>query len=296
VQNKINPLVSVIINCRNGEKFLNRSISSVLKQTYQNFEIIFFDNFSTDNTSKIIKSINNRKIKYFKSSKLLKLYHARDLAVQKCNGDFIAFLDIDDWWEKKKLKVQINDLIKKNASISCSNYIIHNDIKNKSYLAFNNVPEIIDTNILLKKNYISLCTLMFKKKDYLELDKGFDHEYEVIGDYDLCLRLSKNRIISFIEMPLANYSWHTENLSNTKRKLNFDELVKWINENKKFSKYSNYNYLKSFAYYNLILSCCLEDDKKSSLGFIKYLSFFHLIKSFILLILPSKFLKIIRKI
>ena len=55
---KKTPLVSIIMNCHNGEKFIERSMSSAFAQTYKNFEIIFFDNFSNDNTKKIIKSYN----------------------------------------------------------------------------------------------------------------------------------------------------------------------------------------------------------------------------------------------
>ena len=58
-----NPLVSVIINCHNGEKFLKNCIKSVLNQSYRNFEIIFWDNRSTDNSYKIAKSFKDKRIK-----------------------------------------------------------------------------------------------------------------------------------------------------------------------------------------------------------------------------------------
>ena len=65
------PLISVIINCFNGEKFINKCVHSVLNQTYSNFEIIFFDNNSSDKSLKLIKSIKSRKIRVFKSKKKL---------------------------------------------------------------------------------------------------------------------------------------------------------------------------------------------------------------------------------
>ena len=61
---KINPLVSIIINCYNGEKYLKNCIDSVINQTYKNWEIIFWDNLSTDN-SKIIEKYSDKRIKYF---------------------------------------------------------------------------------------------------------------------------------------------------------------------------------------------------------------------------------------
>ena len=93
-------LISVIVNCHNGEKYLERCILSILKQTYNNLEIIFWDNNSKDNTSNILKKINDKRIRYFRSNKYLKLYEARNSALKKTKGDFIAFLDIDDTWEK----------------------------------------------------------------------------------------------------------------------------------------------------------------------------------------------------
>ena len=60
------PLVSVIMNCYNGEKYLKKSLKSVLLQSYKNWEIIFWDNLSTDNTFKIVNSIKEKKIKYYK--------------------------------------------------------------------------------------------------------------------------------------------------------------------------------------------------------------------------------------
>ena len=66
-----NPLVSVIINCHNGEEFLDNCIISVLNQTYKNWEIIFFDNNSSDKSSKQIKSYNDQRIKYFRCNKTM---------------------------------------------------------------------------------------------------------------------------------------------------------------------------------------------------------------------------------
>ena len=63
-----NPVVSVIINCHNGEKYLSKCIKSILAQTYKNWEIVFWDNCSTDNSKKIIKNFKDTRIKYFKSN------------------------------------------------------------------------------------------------------------------------------------------------------------------------------------------------------------------------------------
>ena len=111
------PLVSVIINCHNGEKFLNKSIQSVINQTYNNWEIIFWDNKSTDKSEQIVRSFKDRRIKYFKSNKFQRLYKTRNLAIKNSKGKYLCFLDTDDLWNKNKLSAQINLIKKKIAKL-----------------------------------------------------------------------------------------------------------------------------------------------------------------------------------
>ncbi len=99
-------LVSVIINCLNGEKFLREAIDSVYAQTYNNWEIILWDNASTDKTAEIGQSYDS-KIKYYKSEKVIPLGDARNKALKQCKGEFIAILDCDDIWAPDKLEKQI---------------------------------------------------------------------------------------------------------------------------------------------------------------------------------------------
>ena len=103
---KPKPLVSIVVNCHNGEKYLKDCINSAFNQSYKNWEIIFWNNCSSDNSLDIIKNYKNKKIKKFYSKKLLKLYKARNLAIQKAKGKYIAFLDVDDYWKKINYKVK----------------------------------------------------------------------------------------------------------------------------------------------------------------------------------------------
>ena len=136
IQDRLAPLVSIIMNCYNGQKYLREAVQSVINQTYQNWEIIFWDNQSKDKSSQILKSFKDKRIKYFKSKTFSKLYNARNLAINKAKGKFISFLDVDDYWINTKLEKQIDLFNKeKNLILVYSNVFILND-SNKSYKIF----------------------------------------------------------------------------------------------------------------------------------------------------------------
>ena len=191
IQNR-NPKISIIMNAHNGEKYLRESISSILSQTYTNWELIFLNNCSTDNSEKIVKEyqISDNRIKYFKSSKFLKLYKARNDAIKKANGNFIAFLDTDDWWTNDKLAVQVL-LIKKNpgAKFIYSNLYIFDQTKKKSKLiSESKLNSGSITNSLLKRYTVGVLTALI---DINILKKNkFNENYNIIGDFDLFIRLS----------------------------------------------------------------------------------------------------------
>jgi len=124
------PLVSVIINCHNGEKYLDKAIKSVLDQDYKYWEIIFFDNNSKDKSNLILKKYKDKRIKYFKSKKTYSLYKAKNLAIAKSKGELISFLDVDDWWLQSKLSKQVK-VFQKDSTVEViySNIYLYNEKK-----------------------------------------------------------------------------------------------------------------------------------------------------------------------
>ena len=89
---KIQAKVSVIMNCYNSGKFLKEALNSLVSQTYKNWELIFYDNQSTDESFDIFNSIRDKRFRYFKSKKFEKLGVARKNALLKAKGKFIVFL------------------------------------------------------------------------------------------------------------------------------------------------------------------------------------------------------------
>ena len=228
----LKPLVSIIMNCYNGEKFLLESILSVRKQTYKNWELIFFDNSSSDNSKNIVKSIKDRRIKFYSTNKTHKLYKARNLAIKKTKGEYICFLDTDDYWNKNFLNQFIKKFNNKECSIVCSKYKVR-DMKN--HKIFDNVkrklPNVLTTQNLLNNYTIGILAIMLKKKIFKNYK--FNDRYQVIGDFDLFIRLSSKFKIFSLNKSLAVYRLHGDNFSERKIKIYLSEIDFWFNNFKK---------------------------------------------------------------
>ncbi|HAZ03474.1 MAG: hypothetical protein A2W90_16595 [Bacteroidetes bacterium GWF2_42_66] len=189
---KKNPLVSVIMNCYNGEEYIKEAINSILAQTFQNFEIILFDNASTDKSRSIVESYEDNRIKYFWADKHVNLGTARNHAIEKAEGDYIAFLDVDDLWYPEKLFQQIpffND-----PSIGLV-YCLTNSINSKSEIV-NSAK--FDSNQSATKisffdlfvNYdVVLSSSIISKEALLSVNGNFDNLLEYAEEYDLFMRI-----------------------------------------------------------------------------------------------------------
>jgi teichuronic acid biosynthesis glycosyltransferase TuaG len=120
----IKPLVSVIVPLFNSEKFIEKTILSVQNQTHSNWEMIIVDDCSKDNSVTIIEQYiaNDNRIKLWRLNKNSGTGIARNLAVSKAKGDYIAFLDADDLWKPIKLERQLQFLKENNFHFTFSFY------------------------------------------------------------------------------------------------------------------------------------------------------------------------------
>ena len=290
-----NPLVSIVINCYNGEKYLRQSIESILDQSYQNLELIFWDNHSTDQSKNIVESYDDKRIKYFFSKNHTTLYQARNLALKKCKGDFICFLDADDYFIKNKIAKQLLYFNNQKVGVIYSNYYrYYEDINKRKLLTNKLLPSGNLTQYILEESQISFMTVMIRKKSLDSLESNFDRKYSIIGDYDLLYRLSLNWDFCYIEEPLAVYRIHKDNFSKNSI-LFIDELKDWYNKNYKFFKNK-----KNYIYKKIIFFQALEYlSKRKILKFIiefcKYPMSLNKIKLFIIMITPNFFLKLLKK-
>ena len=206
-----NPLVSVIMNCYNSEKYLSEAIESVLNQKYINWEIIFWDNCSTDKSPEIIKSYNDNRIKYFRGNDLVTLGKARNFAIEKCNGELISFLDCDDLWFQDKLKKQVPLFLDKQTDIVFSDSLFFND-QGKEWRLYKKKKYYVGKcfSKLISNYFLSLETVMVRKDSILKQPYWFNEDYSVIEEADLFRRIAYNGGLDMVNEVLAKWRVHEE--------------------------------------------------------------------------------------
>ena len=294
------PLVSVIMNCFNGEEYLHESVSSVIKQTYKNWEIIFWDNLSTDKSAEIFKSFNDSRLKYYcASSHADILYVARNLALNKAKGDFIAFLDVDDFWLPEKLEKQIPLFENAEVGLVYGNVFRLLQKRNRKEIYKTNLPKGNIANELLNDYVIGSPSYVIRKKTLESLEYLFDENFHIIGDFDLNLRIAKKWKIYCIQSPVATARIHGKNESLLKKEQEIDELKIWCEKMKTdsfFSKKQRLDKIKQKILYLQAIQAIIDEGyKKSILMIAKYPLSFKKIKLIMALLLPKFILKKIQK-
>ena len=290
------PLVSVIMNCYNGEAYLYESIKSVLSQTYENWELIFWDNRSNDKSAEIFKSYNDKRFKYYYASQHTLLYEARNEAIKKSSGEFIAFLDTDDFWEKDKLELQIPLFKDLDVGVVYGNlYVVNEKLNTKKIFLKKKKPRGFILDDLLKNYCTGLVTLIIRKSFLDNYQPVFDNSFHIIGDFDLMIRMSTKYKFDCVEKPIASWRVHEKNESILYKTKQIKELKIWYEKmishpivcnNKNFSNINNMiNNLE-------VVNCILENDLKKARLQIKKMSFsLKKIKYLIALLLPNNFVK-----
>jgi len=227
------PLVSIIMNCYNGEVYLHESIKSILSQTYKNWELIFWDNKSEDKSAEIFKSYDDKRFQYFCANEHTSLYKARNLAIEKSKGDFISFLDIDDLWSENKLELQMPYFENPKVGLVFSNvWIFKKEVNNKRLAFKSKLPRGNIFDQLIKDYNVGIATVVMRKASFTNLKEKFDERFSMIGDFDLFLRLSKLCIFESIQSPLAFVRIHSKSLTLVMKEKETQEMEIWLKENK----------------------------------------------------------------
>ena len=212
------PLVSVIMNCLNGARYLSEAIKSVYAQTYPNWEIIFWDNASIDDSSKIAKSYGGR-VRYFRSDTTYSLGKARNLAVSQVRGEYVAILDVDDIWFPHKLERQI-PLFEADPKVglvfSNSQFFDENgDCGNHFQQAPPHRGYVFGA--LLRDNFVSSETMVYRRSALEGMQQVFNENLSMVMDFDLSLRVALKHKLDYIGDCLSKWRMHNESESSKKR-------------------------------------------------------------------------------
>lgn len=207
------PVVSIIMNCYNGSAYLRQALDSIYSQSFKDFEIIFWDNLSTDDSADIALSYGE-KLQYYRGDGFLPLGAARNQALAKAQGKYIAFLDCDDIWEPTKLEKQINIMEKKPGIDFIYTNFFMLEPEGKSKIVLQGQQPTGDTFAkFLTKFPVGLLTAFIRKNSLNTLEHYFDPCLKLTSEYDLFMRLVYKRQVEYINEPLAYYRVH-QNMSS----------------------------------------------------------------------------------
>ncbi|MCX6666554.1 MAG: glycosyltransferase family A protein [Euryarchaeota archaeon] len=208
--------ISVIIPTYNREKLLKETVDSILRQTFQDFELIIVDNFSVDNTENIVYLFHDDRIRYYKHQNNGIIAVNRNFGIKKARGEFIAFCDDDDLWLPQKLEKQLLEFERDGKiGLVCTNGFSFNE-HGKTESLGKSSSRYFTLNNLLIENTIACSSVMVKKS--VLTDVGiFDESREIFTgeDYELWLRVAKRYRIKYLGTPLFKYRIHTGALQKT---------------------------------------------------------------------------------
>lgn len=225
---KQEPLVSVLMNCYNGEEYLREAIESVLAQTYPNWELVFWDNQSTDCSAEIFKSYDDPRLKYYYAPEHTDLGGGRARAWEYLTGEFVAVLDADDVWLPQKLEKQLPLFEESDVGIVISDTLFFNKTRDKPFYGGKYPPTGWVFEQLLTGYFVSLETLVFRRSTALKLPRAFDPDFSAIADFDMVVRLSRISKLALCPEILAKWRVHAGSDTWKYPQSFIEEKERWI--------------------------------------------------------------------
>jgi glycosyltransferase involved in cell wall biosynthesis len=216
------PLVSVVVNCYNGARYLREAMDSIVAQTYPEWEIVFWDNGSTDDSADIARSYGNR-VRYFRATRTTPLGAARNLAIQQASGTYIAFLDCDDIWMPEMLTTLVSAM-EEGPWAACYGGVVRIDAAGREIGTW--LPparEGLLLDALLMEFDINVPSVLVRRAALTETGLSFDPTIVASEEYCLFMQLAATRPFRSMPVPVARYRIHDGALTNR-------TIEKWADE------------------------------------------------------------------
>jgi glycosyltransferase involved in cell wall biosynthesis len=206
------PMISIIMNCYNCDRFLKEAIDSVYAQTFSDWEIIFWDNASTDNSSKIANSYDQR-LKYFCAEVTTPLGEARNLALKKINGKYIGFLDCDDIYLKDKLEKQYKLMEESDYAMCYGGTLVIDEYGKKIRKEPVNYTSGYIFNLLLNRYEINMPSVMVRRSVLEDNDLSFSSNLQYCPDHNLFMEIASRFTVGVIRDYIVKYRVLSDSLS-----------------------------------------------------------------------------------
>jgi glycosyltransferase involved in cell wall biosynthesis len=219
------PLVSIVIPTYNRASDLKRALKSVREQTLTDWEAIIVDNHSTDDTDEVVESFNDPRIKFLKIHNHGVIAASRNKGVAESNGDYIAFLDSDDWWTAEKLERSVRYLKNGCDVVYHRLYVVtsNDQIKFSHTTPSRNFTKPVYLDLLINGNAIANSSIVVKA-DLFKKIGGISEDLDMVAgeDYEGWLRLAKITDRYFLMPEVLGYYWAGGgNMTNFDRTLSF---------------------------------------------------------------------------
>lgn len=200
-------LVSVIIPAYNREGTIKEAVESILRQTYQELEVIVVDDCSKDNTVNVVKNIDDSRVRVIECEKNGGACVARNIGIDNAKGEIIAFQDSDDMWHADKLEKSLACMEKENADFVFSALCREETIKGKKVqetIPVFNLNTVEDKlSRILCQNYVSTQTIVARAHIFDKV--RFDREFPRFQDWDLAIQVIREGFkVHYIEESLVD--------------------------------------------------------------------------------------------
>ena len=226
------------MNCYNGERFLSDSIASVLAQSYRDWELIFWDNQSTDRSASIFTAYADARLRYFRAGVHTVLGSARNLAIEQARGTWIAFLDTDDLWYPEKLSKQMAIVGEENARLGFVygrvDALFESGSSETAWgrrMLRTNVPHRLDVlpegyvfDELMKRNFVPMLSAIVRRSACIDVG-GFGAHLRQAEDFDLFAKISRKYSVRALDEACCVYRVHQDNLSHRQIDDNYTECM-----------------------------------------------------------------------
>lgn len=225
------------MNVYNGVQFLPSTLSCVFSQTFQDWELIFWDDCSTDNSADCLEKFDDPRIRYFRSETLVNLSQAREYAVLEARGQWVAFLDQDDLWSNDKLELQHALATKSNSSdlgIIYTNSIVFSEKGDRRLHDYWHCPDNLpDGNIFEELfrygNYIAMSSVALRR-DLVLAAMPFPHRFGYLPDYHMHATIAQNHKTAVINKICCWYRNHWESTTNQNMVEMFQQTLAFVEE------------------------------------------------------------------